>query len=74
MRTKQVPSPLRNLRKARTLSQAQLAAAAGVTQQTLCKYERGTIVPPTDMQVRLATILGVPRRDVFPDAVEAIAS
>jgi len=53
--------PLRNLRRARTLSQEQLAAILGVSQQTLSKYEKGVLVPDVDMQARIAAILGVSR-------------
>lgn len=59
--------PLRNLRRARTLNQEQLAAILGVSQQTLSKYEKGVLVPDVDMQARIATILGVSRADCgFP--------
>lgn len=70
MRKKLHSTPLRNLRKARTLSQAELAALADVSQQTLSKFERGLLVPTPDVQARLATILGVNRYEAFPLVVE----
>ncbi len=60
-------SPLRNLRRSRTLNQAQLADIVGITQQSLSKIEKGMLVPSLDVQVRLATILGATRADLgFP--------
>lgn len=67
--TRKAGSPLRNLRRARTLNQADLARLAGVSQQTLSKYESGVLVPSADVQARLAAILGVVPSDVFPESV-----
>ena len=66
------PTPLANLRRARTLNQAELAGLLGVSQQTLSKFEKGTLVPSVDMQARIAAILGASREDLFSD--EALAS
>jgi putative transcriptional regulator len=66
--------PLRNLRRARTLNQEQLAAILGVSQQTLSKYEKGILVPDVHMQARIAAIFGVSRADIFPIEAERIAS
>lgn len=76
MRKKLPTTPLKNLRKARSLSQAQLAAIAAISQQTLSKYERGLLIPPADLQALLATILGATRREAFPTETtpEAVAS
>lgn len=60
-------SPLRNVRRARTLNQEQMAALLGVSQQTYSKYESGRIVPATDVQERLAALLGVARAELFPE-------
>jgi len=60
-------SPLRNLRRSRTLSQQELARLLRISQQTLSKYETGALLPPTDMRVRIAAILGVAVADVFRD-------
>jgi transcriptional regulator with XRE-family HTH domain len=68
MRKKTRDTPLRNLRRARTISQANFARLLGVSQQTYSKYESGLITPPRDQQARIATILGVVIADVFGEA------
>lgn len=67
-------SPLRNVRRARTLNQEQMARLLGVSQQTYSKYESGRIVPSTDVQERLAALLGVARVELFPDTPVAEAA
>lgn len=64
-------TPLRRLRESRTFNQKQFAKLLGKSQQTVSKYERGDLTPPRDVQDHIATIFGVPRHDVFPDAVSA---
>lgn len=66
-------TPLRNLRRSRTISQANLAHLVDVSQQTLSKYESGRLVPSFDMKVRIAAVLGAPVNDIFPSQ-EAVAS
>lgn len=74
---KKTHSALENLRRARTLNQATLADLVGVSQQTISKAERGLLPLTKDVQERIATILGVERREIFPseqseqDAVSA---
>lgn len=70
--TKQT-TPLRNLRRARTLSQETLAELAEISQQSLSRAERGLQPLTKDVQERIATILGASRQEVFPesDAVQA---
>ncbi len=65
---------MRNVRNARTISQMDLAALLDISQQTLSKYERGILTPTHDVQLRIAAILGVPARDLFPEPepVEAV--
>ena len=41
-----------------------------VAQPTICKYERGLLVPPIGLQVRIAAILGVSVADAFGDVRE----
>lgn len=65
---------LRNLRRARTLSQEQLATILGISQQTLSKYEKGVLVPDVDMQARIAAIFGVSAKDLFPPRRRARAA
>jgi transcriptional regulator with XRE-family HTH domain len=64
-------SPLRNIRRARTLNQEQIAGLLGGSQQTYSKYESGRLVPTTDVQERLAALLGVGRAELFPESAEA---
>lgn len=59
-------SPLRNLRRARTLSQEDLAKLVGVTQETISKAESGRLHLRPDVQERIAAILGTSRKDLFP--------
>ena len=61
-------SRFRNIRKARTLSQVDLAKLLGVSQQTISKIEKGTIQPSADIQARAAAILGVGRDELFHGA------
>jgi len=53
-------------RKVKDLSQAGLAEACGVTQQTISSIERGEYAPRDDLKVRLATVLNRDVRDLFP--------
>ena len=66
-------TPLRTLRRARTLNQAEMARLIGVSQQTYSKYESGRLAPPIDAQARIAAILGTSTTDLFPSR-EAVAS
>jgi transcriptional regulator with XRE-family HTH domain len=59
-------SPLRNLRRARTLSQVEMARLLRIAQQTYSKYESGVLVPPEDMQARIAAILGGSVESLWP--------
>lgn len=63
-------TPLRNLRRARTLSQTTLAHLAEISQQSLSRAERGLQPLTKDVQERIATILGATRQEVFPDRVD----
>lgn len=60
-------SPLRNVRRARTLNQADLARLTGVTQETISKAERGILRLSPDVQERIAAILGASRQELFPE-------
>jgi transcriptional regulator with XRE-family HTH domain len=59
-------TPLHNLRRARTMSQQDLARLAHISQQSLSKIERGVLRPSRDVRARLAAILGVSEADAFP--------
>lgn len=59
-------TPLEHVRRSRTLSQKELASLVDVSQQTISKAERG-LPPSPDIQTRIATVLGAPRAELFPD-------
>jgi transcriptional regulator with XRE-family HTH domain len=65
-KTKQ-ESPLRRARRARTLTQEQLANLVGISQETLSRAEHGAEVS-RDLQELISTILGVPRQELFPSS------
>lgn len=48
------------------MTQAQLAAACHVTQQTISSIERGETAPRDNLKVRLATALHQDVRQLFP--------
>lgn len=52
-------------RRAIPLTQVQLAAAVGVTQQLVSAWEKGIAAPAVDRRPRLARILGVPADELF---------
>lgn len=58
-------TPLANLRRARTLSQADVSRVLGISQQHLSKIERGLLHPSADIRARLSAILGVSERDLW---------
>lgn len=61
-------TPLKNLRKARTLTQADLARLLQISQQTYSKYESGRLIPPPDLQARIASILATAKEKLWPRA------
>jgi transcriptional regulator with XRE-family HTH domain len=66
---------MRNLRRARTLNQEDLARLVGISQQSLSKIEKGLLVPSVDVQARIAAILGASRAELgFPVEAERLAS
>jgi len=54
----QIGEVIRKLRKAKGLTQAELAAKAGTQQKVIADYETGTSTPPTVRLVELAKALG----------------
>lgn len=50
---------LKNLRKAKGLSQEELAVKLNVVRQTISKWEKGLSVPDSEMLIRIAEELGV---------------
>jgi transcriptional regulator with XRE-family HTH domain len=59
------PSPLRNRRRAAGLTQAQLAARAGVSRQLVAAVEAGHNVPAVDAALGLARALGATVEELF---------
>lgn len=73
--TRQTESPLKTLRRSRTLSQTDLANLIGVTQETVSKAERGLIRLQPALQARIAAVLGASVKDIFHGEEErAVAS
>jgi transcriptional regulator with XRE-family HTH domain len=58
---------LRSLRKARGLTQPDLATVLAVNKATIIRWERGYVTIPHDMLLRLAGFFGVPVTDLVPD-------
>jgi transcriptional regulator with XRE-family HTH domain len=57
---------LRALRKARGLTQEQMADLLDVQQQTYSRYESGALTPDDVKQVRIAAILSTNRTALWP--------
>ncbi len=65
MRPTAVTNRIRALRTERGLTQAQLAAALGVTRQTVIAVEQGRYSPSLELAFQLARALGRPIDEVF---------
>lgn len=65
-------TPLRKFRRARTMTQADLARLARVNQATIAKLEAGKTASP-DLRAILSAILGVSESDLF-ETVETVES
>jgi transcriptional regulator with XRE-family HTH domain len=65
---KHVAPQLAALRKARGLTQPQLAELAGISQPVLWRYERGDNEPGLRYALALAAVLKVKVTDIWPDA------
>ena len=50
---------IREIRKAKGMTLADLAIAVGTTSATICRYERGIRNPSISMAFKLAAALGV---------------
>lgn len=61
---------IRRLRKARRLSQTELAEEIGVSTAAISAYETGRIVPPLDIIQKLAEFFSVPIVEVTGDKRE----
>ena len=56
---------LKELRKAKGLTQADLASAAGVSRKTINTIENKVFVPSTVLALTLAKVLDVSVHDIF---------
>jgi transcriptional regulator with XRE-family HTH domain len=68
-----MPTSLRALRRASGLSQADLAARAGVTRQLVAAAEAGRHVPSVEAAIRIARVLGVSVEEAFAEPPRAWA-
>lgn len=59
---------LREIRKAKGMTQEQLAKASGIHRITISKYEAGKVDPKTENAERLAAALGVTVDDLIKAA------
>lgn len=62
---------IRALRKAKGLSQGELAIKLNVVRQTVSKWEQGRSVPDADMLIVLSEALGVPVSTLLGETVPA---
>jgi putative transcriptional regulator len=62
--------PIRQRRKDQRITQAELAAAVGVSRQTVIAIEQGDYAPSVYLALRIARTLGASVEDLFlePDA------
>ncbi len=61
---------IRAFRKAKGLSQEELAARLNVVRQTVSKWENGLSVPDSDMLTKLASVLDVSVVDLLEDPLD----
>lgn len=60
---------IRELRKARGLTQVELASALGVNEITVIRWERGHTEIPNEARERLACFFTIAINDLIPDLV-----
>ena len=61
---------IKALRKAKGISQEELAVRLNVVRQTISKWEKGISVPDADMVAKIAEILEVPVGDLLGVKIE----
>lgn len=64
---------LRNLRKARGLSQPELARQLGITKQAVSNWENNRIIPSASMLRRLSQILAVSMETILGEEVKYVS-
>ena len=62
-----LPENLRRIRKARSMTQTELAERVGVLQKDISRYERGQHVPSIQMLKDIAEVLGVTVNDLIEE-------
>ena len=65
IRSQALRTRLRVVRAQRSVSQAELARAVGVSRQTISSIETGQYCPSTVLSLRLADALAVPFAELF---------
>lgn len=65
MNAKDTAERIRNLRKARGMSQSQFAAMCGLVQGQLANYEYGRIMPTIQKLLALEDLTGMTFRELF---------
>lgn len=60
-------NPVRRRRRAQRLTQAELAAAVGVSRQTVIAVEQGDYAPSVYLALRIARALGATVEELFID-------
>ncbi len=60
---------IKNLRKAKGMSQEQLAQKLNVVRQTVSKWEKGISVPDSEMLIKLAEVLDTTVSDLLGETV-----
>lgn len=61
---------IKNLRKAKGLSQEDLALRLNVVRQTVSKWENGLSVPDSEMLIKIAEVLEVSVSEILGEAVD----
>ena len=56
---------LREIRKAKKMTQGELSRISGIHRVTIAKYENGRMCPTLDNAIKLATALGVTVDDLI---------
>lgn len=61
---------LREIRRAKNITQKQLGEAIGVNNSIISKYEKGLVIPPADKLAKLADYLQVSMDELLNDDVQ----
>lgn len=61
----QITNRIAEMRRARRMTQQQLAHALGASRQQLSEWERGVKLPRVDTAIEIARVLGCKVEDIF---------